>query len=132
MVTEEQLNAALQLQRTLGCRLGQALIRLGHCTEMELARSLSAQMEVPLVDLDQTPPDPSCISLVPAKVACKYQVVPVRLEFGRLLVAAEDPYDMEMEDALRAVTRLSIIPGIAPTTQIVRYLNRHYSGVAWR
>src|SRR5437660_10615205 len=94
LVTDEQLDAALLYQDRNNRRLGAALIELGICTDTQIAQALAQQLEIPFVDLHQSPPSPSCIALLPREIAIEYQALPVRIEQNRLVVVASDPFDI--------------------------------------
>src|SRR5687768_3982335 len=99
-ITEEQLDTAVQHQVSSGCRLGEALIALGFCSDLQIARALAEQLEVPFVDLHETPPSADCVDLLPREVALCNGVLPIRMQNGRLLVAALDPYDIRLDEAV--------------------------------
>ena len=100
-VDEAGLECAVQYQLDHGCRLGEALTQLGICTDVEIARALAEQLEIPFVDLTESPPLPSYTALVPREIALEYGVVPVRMENGRLLAVARDPFDIRVDEVLR-------------------------------
>jgi type IV pilus assembly protein PilB len=127
ILTAEQLDVAVRYQTAANCRLGQALIELGFCTDADLARALAEQLEIPYVDLEENPPDPGCIALLPREVALEYSVLPIRLQGTRLLVAVLDPYNIQLDDVLRRATGQNIALALAPEPQIVDLLRRHYS-----
>ena len=53
IITKQQLETALIEQRSSGQKLGRALIDLGYITEKDILDALSAQMNIPYVDLEQ-------------------------------------------------------------------------------
>src|SRR5687768_115962 len=93
VISEAQLQAALEHQKKTGSKLGETLIQLDLCSEVDVARALAEQSDLPFVDLQQTPPSPQALRLIPQEVAVQYGLVPVRLEGQRLLVAALNPFD---------------------------------------
>lgn len=127
VITEEQLDRAVEHQVSTGCRLGEALIALGFCSDAEIAQALAEQLEIPFVDLYQTPPDPGCVALVPREVALQYGVVPIRMRGSRLLVAVRDPYDIRLDEAIRRVTNLQVVLALAPQSQLEEHLLRYWN-----
>ena len=67
LITNEQLDAALELQRTTGRRVGEILVEMGAISRFELARVLADHMGVPFVDLRAKPPDPILASAAPGR-----------------------------------------------------------------
>jgi type IV pilus assembly protein PilB len=127
ILTEEQLAVAMQHQATSGGRLGQTLVDMGLCTDADVARALAAQLEIQFVDLDQEPPSADCITLLPREIALEYGMVPIRMQGNRLLVAALDPYDIRLDEALRQATGLHPVLVMAPASQLHALLRQHYS-----
>lgn len=125
VVSDEQLEQALAHQQRKGCRLGEALVQMGLCTQLEIARALAEQMELPFVDLEQTPPDPRALRMLPKEIAQEYQVVPVRMEGDRLVVAARNPLDIRMDAAIRRATKSQIVITSACGTQLRSVLARY-------
>src|SRR5262245_29523489 len=126
LITDEQLDTALLYQVRHNRRLGQALIELNFCTESQIAQSLAYQLEIPFIDLKQTPPLPSCIALIPREVALEYEVLPVRIENNRLVVVARDPFDIRVDEALQRAAGMPVALGLAPESQLQQQLQQCY------
>jgi hypothetical protein len=119
IITDAQLDVGMQYQNDVGCRLGQALIQLGFCTDAQVALALAAQLEIPFVDLDQTAPEPDCVALLPRDVALRHRLLPVGMRGGRLLVATLDPYDIRVDEVLRRATGMNSLLAMAPERQLM-------------
>ncbi len=117
-ITESQLQAALQHSREHNCRIGEALIALGLCSEVEIGRVLAQQMEIPFVDLRQTPPVAQVLRLIPRETAQALSIIPVRMENGRLLVAAANPFDIRIDELVRKVTGLPVLVASTAESQL--------------
>jgi type IV pilus assembly protein PilB len=126
VITPEQLERAIEHQISSGCRLGEALITLGFCTDAQIAQALAEQLQIPFLDLEESPPLPGCVSLLPRQVALEYGVIPIRMQGTRLLVAARDPFDIRVDEAVRQATGLQVVLATAPESQLVGLLHRHY------
>ncbi|MFH1421879.1 MAG: type II secretion system protein GspE, partial [Planctomycetota bacterium] len=48
----EQIEEALELQQREGCRIGEALVKLGHVTSHQVAQALAKQFGMSYIDLD--------------------------------------------------------------------------------
>jgi len=127
VITNPQLDAAIQHQITRGCRLGEALMDLGFCSDAGIARALAEQLEIPFVDLHQTPPVPSFLALLPREIALEHGVIPVRMEKDRLLVAARDPFDIRADEVVRQATGMRVVLCSAPESQLTELLQQCYS-----
>ena len=125
IISDMQLMTALEYQRGQGGRLGEALIALGLCSETDIARVLAEQMEIPFVDLRQSPPTAEALALVPLHVARAHTAVPVRLDGRRLLVAARNPFDIRIDEAMRKASGLAVVVAASVEEQIAEVLGRY-------
>src|SRR5579863_6070346 len=91
LVTHDQLAQALMQQVTSGKRIGTLLVELGAIDERDLAKALSTQLHVPLVDLSQQTPTPEAIELMPESVSRSHLAVPLVIDIDGLTVAVSDP-----------------------------------------
>src|SRR5688500_20379625 len=84
ILTREQLTAAMADQKTSKHRLGYVLAKLGLVPELEITKVLARQYRMPAVDLSRFEVDPRILKLVPADMATKGVVLPLKRE-GRTL-----------------------------------------------
>ncbi len=125
LVTEAELEAALEIQAKNGGRLGRILANRGVITEEQLAQTLAEQKNLTLIDLSTYDVDPSVARLVPAHVARRHQVLPVRVENDRLVVAMANPLDIEAVDALRVMTGYDVQPVVATEGDVSRGIRKY-------
>src|SRR5947209_3627858 len=78
LLTPAQLQKATGEQKGSTEKLGSVLIKLGFINEEQLIGFLSRQYGVPSITLAQLEIDPGVLRLVPAPIAKKYEVIPVR------------------------------------------------------
>ncbi len=126
LATREQLDKALEDARQSGTRVGYSLVKLGFVAEQDLALSLARQHQVPAVDLERVRLDPKLLKLIPADVALRHLVIPVRRVGGRLTVAMADPGASGVIDDLKFITRYDIEPVIAGEFTLRRIVEREY------
>lgn len=127
VVSAVELHAAVQFQVQNACRLGEALLELGFCSEAELARGLAEQLEIPFVDLSEDRPQPQCVAMIPRDVALEHGVLPIRMDGDRLLVVARNPFDIRVDEAVRQVCDVPVIVGIAAESQLREVLQHYYT-----
>ncbi|MEZ0576272.1 glycosyl transferase family protein [Halodesulfovibrio aestuarii] len=97
-LTIEQLDHALEIKDKTNKRLGEVLIELGYITEDQLVQTLGVQFKVATQDIDPYSTPPELLDLVPFKSAVKYNVYPLAVEGGQLIVATNEIID---ESSLR-------------------------------
>lgn len=126
LISREQLQKALDEQRQNGTRVGYNLVKLGFIQENELTRCLARQYKMPAVDLSKFEVDPKIIKLVPADLATKYLVLPLKRDGRTLTVAMADPTTLGVIEDLKFITRYDIFPVIAGEFTLRNVVEKHY------
>jgi type IV pilus assembly protein PilB len=126
LVTREQLAQALTEQKNSKHRLGYVLVKLGLVQELEITKVLARQYRMPAVDLTRFEVDPKIIKLVPAEMATKSVVLPLKREGRTLTVAMADPTDLGLLEDLKFITRFDLFPVIAGEFTLRNLIEKHY------
>jgi len=126
MISREQLDRALQEQKQNGTRVGYNLVKLGFMQETELTKILARQYKMPAVDLSKFEVDARIAKLIPADLALKHLVLPLKRDGRTLTVAMADPTNMGVLDDLKFITRYDIFPVIAGEFTLRNALEKHY------
>ena len=105
VVTGAQLEEALGSRLVHGSRverLGETIVRLGFCSEVEVARALAHQMGLEFLDAPTIAAVEEVARCVPAALARRHRVVPLwREDDGVLVVACADPTNVVALDDVR-------------------------------
>lgn len=126
LITPDQLQEALQKQKGSGLRLGDLLIHEGYITEQQKIEVLEFQLGIPQVQLFRQKIDEKAVQLIPDSLAKKHEVLPLRIENGKLIVAMSDPLDYYAIDDLSLLTNFPIQPVIATHAELSRMIQRYY------
>jgi type IV pilus assembly protein PilB len=126
LVTREQLAQALAEQKNTKHRLGYVLVKLGLVQELEITKVLARQYRMPAVDLSRFEVDPKIIKLVPADMATKSVVLPLKREGRTLTVAMADPTDLGLLEDLKFITRFDLFPVIAGEYTLRNLIEKYY------
>ena len=113
VITNEQMEKALGMQKETKERLGDVLIRAGFITEQQLIEALEMQLGVEFVDLTAVSIPVELASYVPKNIAKKFCVVPVKLVKDTLYLAMSDPLDFVAQEEVKVASRKRVIPMIA-------------------
>ncbi|GEN33026.1 GspE/PulE family protein [Aneurinibacillus danicus] len=127
IISQEQLEQALQEQKKTKLKLGDHLLQTGYITEQQLIEILEFQLGIPHVTLFRYKLDSSLSGIVPEELARRYSLIPLKKEENKLTVAMVDPMDYFAIDELRMSTGFTIEPVIATRDEIQRAINRMYS-----
>lgn len=101
LITEDQLNVALQEKKISGKMLGEILVELGFITEEALTAFLADSSGFELFDPKTTIVDGDALALLEKDIALKHNILPISLDDSELFVAMADPYDVIAMDMLR-------------------------------
>jgi type IV pilus assembly protein PilB len=126
LVSREQLDKALQEQKQSGTRVGYNLVKLGFIQETELTKILARQYKMPAVDLTRFEVDPRIAKLVPAELAMKHLVLPLKRDGRTLTVAIADPSNLGVLEDLKFITRYDIFPVIGGEFSIKTAVDKIY------
>lgn len=127
IVTEEQVNECIQLQQQEGTKkLGQILIEKKHCTEKDVARALSEQTGIHMVNLAQTNIPDKAFDLIKKEFIVEHNIIPVKKKGNLYTIVMADPMDLYTLDNLRFILNADIQPLIAPPSDIRAMINKHF------
>ena len=105
IITKEQLDRALEMQRKSGDRIERILLQQRLITTQQLAFFTSLQLGIPFINLKKEGVQPQALKLIPEAIARKYGVIPVNTTDGEIVVAMEDPRDIQTIEDLTALQR---------------------------
>src|SRR5881409_995917 len=126
LLTAEQLKKALAEQKGSPEKIGSVLVRLNFVNEDQLIGFLSRQYGVPSITLTQLDIESDVLKLVPAPIARKYEVIPVRRMGNSLALAMADPTNVFALDDISFMTNLQVLPLVASQTSIKKAVDRNY------
>ncbi len=126
LVSQEQMNKALETQQSDGGSLSYNLVKTGAISEKAFAEFMSQIYNVPSFDLEDTNLQHDIVAMIPAEVATKFQVVPVRREGRLLTVAMANPDNIFAIDDIKFITGLEVLPVVATESAIKRAIDRLY------
>ena len=130
LVTASRLDEALLQQSASGKRLGELLVELGAIDDFDLARVLSGRLGVPLADLRKDTPDEGAIALIPESLARSHVAIPVGKSDAGVRIAMADPQNDVAVKELSDAAGMSVIPMIAPPSDIRRAIDKSYRALA--
>ena len=112
LVSEDQLNEALDAQTTSGKRLGNILVELGFLRERVLTDVLAEQLGMSVVDLSRAEIDPEIVALLSEEDARRLGALPTHRVGSRVEVAVADPLtenlDKQLIELLGSLVRIKL------------------------
>jgi len=131
LLSWDQLDNALEVQKTVKKPLGEMLVQMGLVTEREVCKVLAEQLQISFVDmasLDNI--DQDVVKLIPEDLARRHTVLAIDRNDRVLNVIMANPTDVVAIDDLGWVTKLKIAPSIGLRKDITDAINRVYYGLA--
>lgn len=116
LLTPEELERALELQRNVNKRLGDILVKQGMVSPENLAMTLSLHLNLPLIDLKRHTVQPDALRLIPEEMARKHNLIPLDIIDGALGVVMDDPADIQVIEELTARSGMPVrrMVGVGP------------------
>ena len=128
LITQDQLEKALEFQRSNGGKLGSCLTKMGFITDDDITGVLSRQYGVPSINLKYYEIDPNVIKLIPQDTALRYQVIPLSRVGSVLTIAMTDPTNVFAMDDIKFMTGFNVEPVVASESAIAESIARFYGG----
>ena len=126
-ITRSQLDEALSVQRHDGRQLGRILLSAGYVSPADLAMALAKKLRLEYVEVTERDVDRSVTAVAESKLLRKHNMLPLRLENGRLVVAMSDPTNFYAIEDLGMISGYPITPVVAVEDEIQRVFNRVYA-----
>ena len=127
VITEEELEKGLALQKESKERLGTVLIKNNIITENQLIEALQMQLGIEFVDLTKISIPTEMAQALPKNIATQYQIVPVRIVKDELFLAMADPMNFYAIEEAKRATRRRIHPLVATAAGIEHSIQVLYS-----
>ena len=125
LITDAQLQKALEMQRDSGGLLGEVLVSTGALSEQALAHALASFFGFDVANLRRDNVDPTMISYLSEEVAREYVAFPVRMEDDSLFIAVAEPSE-ELRNALSKASGKPVKLLIAPLSDVRWAIDSNY------
>jgi general secretion pathway protein E len=130
LITQEDLERALELQRERGDKLGKILTDLGFVAQRDVLAALSRQWDIPLLSLDGPPAVSPELETLSPKFLRQFRCLPIALYDHSVTLAMADPLDFETRATVSSCTGLTVNAGLAPEQEILDAIDRYYGASA--
>lgn len=127
LVSDQDVQKALEVQRKQGGALGDVLVNLGVISHEHLLQALGEQFGMPAVRLADLTIPTEIINRVEYSVASTYQVIPIALENNTLTVAMADPLNIAVLDDLRMMLNCEVSGAVSNAEDVAAALRKYYS-----
>lgn len=126
IITGEELNRALQEQKSTHERLGKILIKNNYTTEEKILNALGKQFGMEVISLAKYKIDEDILDTISPPFAHLYKVIPIKKTKNTLTVAMADPLNVHALDDLRLIVDGQVKPVIAPEEEVMKAIEKYY------
>jgi type IV pilus assembly protein PilB len=131
VISTDQLRQAREVQKSAPGDLGLIIQDLGFAGERDVTSARATELGLQYVPIAQYPIDPAALKAVPEHVVKRYNILPIKRDGNRLMVAIGDPKtSIQGLDDVRLVSRCQITPVLAAKTDLEAAIVRAYSSGA--
>lgn len=126
VITEEQLQNALDQQKESGHRIGRVLVDLGYVDEEKFLTFLSQQLNIPFIDLRRYEFDVNLIHRLRESYARRYRAIVLADQGDSLLVGMADPMDIFASDELERILEKPVQTAVVRESELLDTLDLVY------
>ncbi|MDD5194624.1 MAG: ATPase, T2SS/T4P/T4SS family [Candidatus Omnitrophica bacterium] len=127
ILSRENLEKSLSVQKEKGGSLIEVLIKLGYTNESEMLNLMSGFLGIPPIRVSDLKIPKEVLSLIPQNVAQNFQAIPIGKIGNTITVAISDPLNVIALDDLRKITGCEINPVIALFSEIKEAVYSRYA-----
>lgn len=126
LITQDQLDQALEAQKQSALMIGEILVDLGFVQRQPVFEALAEQQRVPFIDLAVKAPDPRVATLLDRESAKRLRSLPVARGDGTIRVAMAQPEDVMAHDDLKMRLQVPIEPMLADPAELTKAIDRAF------
>ena len=126
LITREQLEDCLALQKEKGGLPGQTLVALSYTTEEAIAQALTAQYGFPYLPLGSYEVDSEVAKVIPEYVAKQYGLIAVDRVGSILTVAMSNPLNTQAIEDVEMLTHYKVQVFVTTATDVSNAIKNIY------
>jgi general secretion pathway protein E len=126
LISTEDLERALELQKERGDKLGKTLVDMGFVAMRDVLAALADQLNVPLVAIEGPPAVSTETEALSPRFLRQSRCLPVSRDDHTVTLAMADPLDVETIAAVRNCTGLKVSTVLAAEQEILDAIDKYY------
>ncbi len=129
-ITEEQLMAALDTQKSTGNKLGRELIESGYITEDQLLGILARQLNIDFIDIRNYSINPETVKRIPEVQARRFRVIALAEEPNHILIGMADPTNIFAYDEVSRLVGKPVNLAVVKEDDLLKAIDSVYRRTA--
>ena len=126
LITKQQLEKALSVQKDKGGLIGQILVVLGFTKEDEIAQALTVQYGFPYLPLQNYELNRAVVQIIPENVAKQYCLIAVDKIGDTLTVAMSNPLNLKAVEDIELLSKSNVQVFVSTMTDINNVIAKFY------
>ena len=128
IITKEQLEEGLRVQREKGGLIGQILVALKYTSEEAIAQAITAQYGFPYLPLTNYEIDSVAVKVIPEHVARQFELIAVDRVGNILTIVMSNPLNVQAVEDVEMITKLTAQVFVSTATDIHKAIADNYKG----
>ncbi len=120
LINFDQLNTAVEYQKSLGGTIGQIVVKLGFVSDSRLTDFLSKKYHLPIVDLKTLVMPIDLVNSIPWELIEKHHVLPIHQSGNTMTIATADPTDYGVIEEIQYAVGKQVELNLAAREDIMR------------
>ncbi|MDP2941597.1 MAG: hypothetical protein Q8N85_05035 [Candidatus Omnitrophota bacterium] len=126
IINQRQLEKVLTIKQERGGLIGEILVEMGYAKEEDIAQALTAQYGFPYLPLANYEINPEIVSIIPARVARQYLLIPIDRIGNNLTVAMSNPLNTQAVEDVELMSGCSVQTFVATSSDVKRAIAKYY------
>jgi len=126
LISKQQLDEALALQKDKGGLIGEILVELGFAKEEDIAKTLTAQYGFPYLPLSNYEVDSQIINIIPGRVARQYLLIPIDKIGENLTIAMSNPLNTHAIEDVELLSNCNVLVFVSTSSDIKKAITKYY------
>ena len=126
VISQDQLQFALEQQKRSGRKLGRVLVDSAIVTEEQISEALAKQLNIPYINLKYYNINLEQVRLLPENQARRFRAIVLEERNGALLVGMADPTDLFAFDEIARIVKCNIDVAVVTEGQLLESIDRGY------
>jgi general secretion pathway protein E/type IV pilus assembly protein PilB len=124
VLTPDQLSVARDAHAT-GVGLEEVVQRLGCESQTQVLAAVARTLGLDTIELREAKPDLQLLESFPVRLIHRFQIFPLWMQRGSMVLAISDPFNLQAVDAVSSATGLSVLPVVVPPDDLAQFVRRH-------
>lgn len=126
IIKQQELDEALAVQKERGGLIGEILVELGFAKEEDIAQALTAQYGFPYLPLSNYEISAETVSIIPARVARQYVLIPIDKIGNNLTIAMSNPLNVQAIEDVELISGCNVQTFVSTSSDIKKAIEKYY------